>query len=125
MTQSFIPFILKVIIGGLGGAVLHELVHFVPWWLGGRRPELDIRGLEVRPTAGVDNLLMTWEVQPLDQFAAGLPLAIGIGSIPIILTYPSIPFILGWLMFTIGGDTSDWETLLTPVFENRERGYPS
>lgn len=106
MLLDLLVFVLPVVVAGVAGALLHELAHFIPWWLAGRRPDLDVWALEVRPTAGENR------VQWFDRVAAGAPLFLGVLTAPALLLWPRADVWVAWVVFALGGARSDWETMV-------------
>lgn len=63
--------ILSLVVMAMAGVLAHELAHWAVWQVAGRRPELDLFKLEVRPCAG------PMETTVGDRVAAAAPYAVG------------------------------------------------
>lgn len=60
-----------MIVAALLGALGHEIAHWIVWRVSGRRPQLDLWRLEVRPRSGPQRT--TWS----DRVAAAAPYLFG------------------------------------------------
>lgn len=93
-----------LVVGGVIGAICHELTHWVVAWVLGRPASIRWRAFET-----------VWESDgergPRDYAISLAPLSVGLGVLAYVLTTPltlSLPVWIAWGVYTLNGSLADF-----------------